>query len=362
VPALRLLHRRAGYAHAVQLRRAQRILVVAAASAVVAGAHPPAGVPQAVDLLQLYEPVLYFHAQEDWAPERPETFLADARLEHQVAPGVWKAAPGALPTSKAGCTLDPCYRLNLPCHLHLGDACYEGLGVRASEWQKPVIFGRVVDVPAGTAPAPGFSAPPRYLVRYWLFYEFDDWHSLHKRLWQAHEGDWESISVAVAADGSPQFAAYSQHCSGTIRAWSAVARRGGTHPVVYVALGSHANYFVSTSSSTRFTECLKKGLAAAAAAKAAGLVRLAQDRVVDRTGTAHPLGPTGLPGIRPLELVALDPAVTAWARFPGRWSEGQLLWFGTVPRSYTSVSQGYGPSTPHWSSTSIPALWHVDSS
>ena len=92
------------------------------------------------------------------------------------------------------------------------------------------------------------------------------------------------------------------------------------------------------------------------------IAQLAQERIVDRTGTAHPLGPAGLAGVTPLTVVPLDPAAVSWARFPGRWSEGQLLWLGTTPKAFTSVSQGYGPSTPHWSSTSIPSLWHVESS
>ena len=336
-----------------------RLLLVAAAVASVGASA--ATRETAPDLLRTYEPVLLFHPDEDWAPERPETFLASARIERQVARGTWAGVPGPLPTSTAGCALDPCFRLNLPCALRSGDGCYEKVADR-TDWKQPLVYGRVVAVPPGTAPPSGFAEAPRFLVRYWLFYEFDDWHSLRKRLWQAHEGDWESISVGIGADGLPQFAAYSQHCTGSVRRWGGVAKRGGTHPVAYVALGSHANYFTNTSSSTRFTECLKKGLAATAAAKATRLVSLAQDRVVDRTGTAHPLGPAGLPGVTALQLVQLDPASVAWARFPGRWSEGQILWLGSTPRSITTVSQGSGPATPRWTSTSIPSLWHAGSS
>jgi len=36
---------------------------------------------------------------------------------------------------------------------------------------------------------------------------------------------------------------YSQHCLGQRRDWSETPRFEGTHPIVYVALGSHANYF-----------------------------------------------------------------------------------------------------------------------
>jgi Vacuolar protein sorting-associated protein 62 len=336
-----------------------RVLVLLVLTALCAGATRSGASSRTVDLLQTYAPVLLFHPSEDWAPEPVETFLADARVEKQVAQGSWKTVGGPLPTSNTGCSLSPCYRLNLPCPLHGGDACYERMPVRTGEWQRPVAYGRVVAVPPGTAPAPGFTAPPKYLVRYWLFYEFDDYHTLHKRLWQAHEADWESISVAIGADGQPQFAAYSQHCSGTVRAWNAVAKRGGTHPVAYVALGSHANYFTNTPSSTRFTECLKSGTGGATVTR---LAQLAQEQIVDRTGTAHPLGPPTAAGVTPLTVVPLDPASVSWARFPGRWSEGQLLWLGTTPRSLTSVSQGYGPSTPHWPSTSIPSLWHVESS
>jgi hypothetical protein len=335
-------------------------LLVAAVAAAAAGGATPAASAESPDVLNTYEPVLLFHPSEDWAPERVETFLATARVERQIARGSWAPFAGPLPTSTAGCAFNPCFRLNLPCRLRGGDGCYERVAER-TDWRRPVVYGRVVPVPPGSPPPTGFPAPPRYLVRYWLFYEFDDWHSPRKRLWQAHEGDWESITVGVGADGLPQFAAYSQHCSGSVRAWSRVSKRGGTHPVAYVALGSHANYFAQTTSSTRFTECLEKGLAATAAAKAARIVRRAQDRVTDRTGTAHALGPAGLAGTTPLALVPLDPAKTGWARFPGRWSEGQLLWLGSVPTPVTSLSQGAGPATPRWTSTSIPSLWHVES-
>jgi Vacuolar protein sorting-associated protein 62 len=335
------------------------LLVLVVLVTLRAGAAPSGAASRALGLLETYEPVLFFHASEDWAPEPVETFLADARLEQQVAKGSWNTVSGPLPTSNSGCTQSPCYRLNLPCRLHGGDACYERMPVRTGQWRRPVVYGRVVAVPPGSAPAPGFTKAPKYLVRYWLFYEFDDYHTLRERMWQAHEGDWESISIAIDADAQPQFAAYSQHCSGTVRAWSTVERRGTTHPVAYVALGSHANYFTNTPSSTRFTECLKSGTASATVTR---ITRLAQEKIVDRTGTAHPLGPPGTAGMTPLRIVPLDPASLAWARFPGRWSEGQLLWLGTTPRPFASVSQGYGPATPRWTSTTVPSLWHIQSS
>src|SRR4051794_4025811 len=268
--------------------RAVRFAVLAATVAIVAVAAGAGGstarsgdVDPSAFLLQ-YAPVLYFHPDEDWAPERVESFLSRARTERQIAPGSWAAVAGPLPTTTSGCAFTPCYRFNLPCALKGGNACYARTA-KLTDWRRPVVYGRVVDVPPGTSPPAGFKEPPRYLVRYWLFYEFDNWRSARERLWQAHEGDWESISIGISATGTPQFAAYSQHCSGTVRAWPGVTRRG-THPVAYVALGSHANYFTKATPSTKFSECMRKSLARPELARATRLIQLAQDRIVDRTG------------------------------------------------------------------------------
>jgi hypothetical protein len=313
-------------------------------------------------LLRTYEPVLFFHPQEDWAPEPADLFVGRARAERQVAPGKWSPVSPPLPTSSTGCTLSPCFRFNLPCPLRGGDSCYEATRSDAAAWQHPIIYGRVVSVPTGTAPPPGFQVAPRYLVRYWLFYEFDDWRTNDRRLWQAHEGDWENITIALSSTLDPLFAAYSEHCSGTIRAWSNVTKRGGSHPIAYVARGSHANYFTSAPTSTKFSECLTKYLDRPGLTKATAIIKLAQEQLVDRMGTAHRSGPSDIPGVTPLQLQELGPDLPAWARFPGRWSEGQLLWLGTVPRSLTSISEGAGPATPNWSATSIPSFWHLASS
>ena len=290
--------------------------------------------PTTSELLQTYEPVLLFHPAEEWAPEAVESYLQLAKLEQQ-----------------------PRLRYDLPCPLRGGIACYRALP-NQSDWNHPVVYGTVVTVPPGSTPPPGFTSAPKLLVHYWLFYALDDWRSAHARLWQAHEGDWESITIGIDQNDQPSFAAYSEHCSGSVRPWSAVTKRAQTHPVAYVALGSHANWFMPASANTRFSECLKTGLGGFAARKAAGLIDLAQEAIVDHMGAAHPLGPAGLAGVTPLEVVPLVPATTPWARFAGRWGEGQILWLGSKPRSLLTVSQGFGPSTPHWFATTVSASWH----
>jgi hypothetical protein len=340
--------------------RAFAVFAAATVVALAAAASPTAAPPPA-DLLQRYEPVLLFHPAEDWAPEAVDSYLGRAAVEKQTSKSVWAPIPPPLPTSTLGCGLAPCYRLNLPCRLRSGDACYEQQALE-TDWAQPVAYGRVVAVPATAPLPPGITQRPAFLVHYWFFYDFDDWHSLHNRLWQAHEADWESITVGVDQAGAAEFAAYSEHCSGTVLPWTAVTKRGGTHPVAYVALGSHANWFTASTSATRFSECIKGGLAGAAAAKAASIVRLAQEKIVDRMGTAHPLGPAGLAGVTPLDVVTVDPASMPWTHYPGRWGEGQILWLGSTPRSLTTVGQGYGPGTPNWNAAGVAASWHPGAS
>jgi hypothetical protein len=290
---------------------------------------------------------------------RVERFLAIARIERQTVAGKWTPTTSGIPTSTAGCKVNPCYRFNLPCPLRGGDGCYERAAPPLRDWKQGYVYGRVLDVPAGTPAPVGINVAPRYLVRYWLFYAFDDWRSRGERLWQTHEADWESISVALDENRQPIFAAYSQHCSGTVRPWAKV-HRSGNHPVDYVALGSHANYFDKSSSPTQFLRCVYKNVAAADRTRARRIVGAVQSGITDSTGTAHRLG---LPADQraSLQLVELKGALRMWARFAGRWSEGELLWAGRTPTRFTRVRAGPGPSTPKWNTTAVAVLWHTDS-
>jgi hypothetical protein len=170
------------------------------------------------------------------------------------------------------------------------------------------------------------------------------------------------VTVGLAADLHPLLAAYSEHCSGTVRPWSAVTKRATTHAVAYVALGSHATYFTNSSSSTKLTECLRNYLSRPEATRAKSLIKLAEDRLVDRTGIAHPSGPAGLSGTTPLEVVELKAPLPVWTSFPGRWSEGQLLWLGRTPAKLTSIYDSGGPATPNWNAATIPSGWHAATS
>jgi hypothetical protein len=79
----------------------------------------------------------------------------------------------------------------------------------------------------------------RRIVQYWIYYLFNDWEN-------KHEGDWEAVMVDVLGWDSPGQATvlrwfYSAHERGRVGTCSSMGNC--LHPHVYVARGSHANYF-----------------------------------------------------------------------------------------------------------------------
>jgi hypothetical protein len=128
------------------------------------------------------------------------------------------------------------YHLDFP-----GNALDPGCGYE--EWSRAISAGSKPTVYAHVATDPG--RPGKLALQYWLYYVFNDWNN-------PHEGDWEMIQLnfdvptpAQALQTSPVEVGYSQHEGAERAAWgeSKLELMGGTHPVVHVAAGSHANFF-----------------------------------------------------------------------------------------------------------------------
>ncbi|MEO8354648.1 MAG: hypothetical protein ABI621_01925 [Chloroflexota bacterium] len=83
-------------------------------------------------------------------------------------------------------------------------------------------------------------------LQYHFFYAFNDWRLAANGI-NHHEGDWEMVAVYLKND-EPYSVLFSQHGTGAMELWTNVrcARdqfaSDTTHPIIYVALGSHANY------------------------------------------------------------------------------------------------------------------------
>ncbi len=119
---------------------------------------------------------------------------------------------------------------------------------------QPVYYGRVVDEKD--------DGNDWKILQYHFFYAFNDWRLAANGM-NHHEGDWEMVAVYLKND-QPYAVLFSQHGSGNIEKWANVRKaldkqdNETTHPVVYVALGSHANY--SKPEVIRSPELYKQGL------------------------------------------------------------------------------------------------------
>jgi hypothetical protein len=203
---------------------------------------PPSPESTAEDVLQLAKkfcPVIYLNgeeeARENFDPD-PIQLMVDLSLLRDLEDPAFSEKPSVSDLrqwSKSAYYLDVA---NLdPKTNTVGEykAAYEP--VKAS--YQPTIYARVKEGTDYT------------VVQYWFFYYFNDWRNFH-------EGDWELVQLnfpgytaaeLLEREEPPVFAAYSQHQAGQKMSWKDMQTRElvmtGTHPVVYVAQGSHANYF-----------------------------------------------------------------------------------------------------------------------
>jgi hypothetical protein len=80
---------------------------------------------------------------------------------------------------------------------------------------------------------------------YWFYYYYDSEEVLGIGV---HEGDWEHVALRLDKEGIPDVAVYSRHgsesaaCESSAVAWE-LSGKAIVSPNVYVANGSHANYF-----------------------------------------------------------------------------------------------------------------------
>lgn len=126
-----------------------------------------------------------------------DDFLADADLQQLADDGLYHAAdlPSAgLPVKGDGWRLD--HRGCSPAAGLAAVACYVAAAAGPS-----VVYGRY-EVRAGMI-----------ILQYWYFYDANFWSLQYPPsafAWQAHEGDWEVVTVVLDSELNPVEAAYSQ--------------------------------------------------------------------------------------------------------------------------------------------------------
>jgi hypothetical protein len=298
----------------------------------VAAAPASAATPDPV-LLARYEPVVQFDPLESFAPTHVQSFIVDSELEQLVAPASWAlvaahAGPGDLPSEGSGV-----WRLNqrscAPAAPLGGLACYAAAWLQGSGG--PVVYGRIAH------------EDNRLVLQYWYFY-YDDVYSYtyppSDFIWQAHEGDWEVVNVVLSDQEQPLSVAYSEHCLGARRSWQDTPRLDGTHPLVHVAIGSHANYFTAGVHPID-TRCIP----------AAALAILQQQHLplpVDYAFAGPLAGPPSAHAtVVPIEQI--DDQHPAWIGFPGFWGEAQYF---HAPAPIGTAAFGSSPVGP-----AFQAVW-----
>jgi hypothetical protein len=187
-----------------------------------------------LSLEQRFAPVLKLDSKELLLPITIRTYVSTTTLDKRIGKvlKVFQELPtlASLPSSSLGCVI--------------ASGCMFQLDVRGAEppRSKGPAYGAInkalfahgakVNVYAHVLQ---YEKTGDYAVQYWFLYLFN--YRLNE-----HESDWEQITIMLDKDQNPKAALYSSHASGYTRDWDQM-EHDGDHPIVYVARGSHANYF-----------------------------------------------------------------------------------------------------------------------
>jgi hypothetical protein len=175
-------------------------------------------------LARAYAPVLRLTRGESYTPLRLEDYLAAGSLHSGTPPrgALLQQHPSlfSLPTTPGR------YYLDLAgVEPNSNPSGYPVLESRLQAARpRPTVYWHVAREPA----------TGRVAIEYWLLYLYNDFYD-------RHEADWEGVTVFLHGT-TPLGISYSAHQGRRWSAWTSQTSSGTTHPIVYVARGSHANY------------------------------------------------------------------------------------------------------------------------
>jgi len=194
-------------------------------------------------LIRKYEPVLYFHPDEQYFPMDVDSFITQCALWNDDWIDELEIEEGAV-------SLTDLENRDNDYYLELAEG-HRLIGIEPPLAERQLWNDEAYQEYAATAGSRKLTyyahqmTDPNYgyiIIQYWFFYAFNSWGAYEDGL-NVHEGDWEMISLFLNPDTmTPEWAAYSYHHFVKTKHWSLIDKEDG-HPVVYVARGSHAGYF-----------------------------------------------------------------------------------------------------------------------
>ncbi len=199
------------------------LLVLSAGDAVLGQASMTEA--QKTDLANMFAPRLYLHPDEAFHPVSPEYAISRSDLRN-VNTGLVSADPTSSQLSLLT-NPDSGYFLDNTMGTVSDDGIMEDF-LDSSDSFPPTVYYRVM--------SDTYNGQSVYVAQYFFYYAFNSGPK------NTHEGDWEMVMVICDTSQEPIFAAYSQHLGGERADWELVEHYEN-HPNVYVALGSHANYY-----------------------------------------------------------------------------------------------------------------------
>jgi len=173
------------------------------------------------ELAEQYAPVLYFEADETCYPVDVSYHVDNSYLYQIVDDSAQLVTENPSEADLSSYKSDDYYLDNQ-------QGTVDDLGIIADYQSKLSTLGYTVY--ARVVSDGGYT-----IIQYWMFYAFN------KGELNQHEGDWEMVQIALSGS-TPEQVMYSQHYSGQQTTWDQVERTDD-HTHVYVARGSHANYF-----------------------------------------------------------------------------------------------------------------------
>jgi MFS family permease len=188
-------------------------------------------------LAQQFEPKAWLTADEKWDPTSVAWYLRHNPTANHDPP---------LCSSGAGC-----YEISKACDGSEPRRCAR------SGANDPALYYRYVTAASdGNDKLSSDAVRDWTLIQYWFFYNYDSLQAGAITQW--HQSDWEQVSVLVRRTGrgvTPVEVAYSEHCYGAVVPAERVWWVNRSHPVTFVASGSHGNYPRPVSVPVRQLRC-----------------------------------------------------------------------------------------------------------